>query len=205
MTVEEIHLYPLLPENLEQYLPGDDCGKCTGKTCNQQAKLIVQRKGSATECPKLSKRLAGTIDAVAGLDIRLAESDPMMTKSGERLVEINAPGEDAPILVTADSSITVPILKRIFAVTEIKAFLVPVESGGYTLDNAVEERMFTAMAVMKALMDSGASGRSSQRTIVIPGLARPLDKTIERATRYQVKVGPVSGFELPIFLAAMEE
>lgn len=202
MTVEEIDLYQLQAENLELYLPAKDCGKCQGKKCGKQAELILSGSGKAAECPYMSKLLIETIDAVAALKIRLAESDPMMTKSGEKLVEINSPDDDSPILITADSSITVPILKRIFEVTKVKAFIVPVDSGGYTLDNAVTENTFTPMAVMRAIMDSGVSSRSSRREIIVPGLARSLDKGIERATRLRVEVGPISGFELPIYLAS---
>jgi acetyl-CoA decarbonylase/synthase complex subunit gamma len=73
---------------------------------------------------------------------------------------------------------------------------------GYTLDNAVETRNLTPMNVMKAIMDSGITGKASSRVLIIPGLAKSLDKNIERTTRYQVEVGPISGFELPIYLAS---
>ncbi|MFA5312561.1 MAG: (Fe-S)-binding protein [Methanomassiliicoccales archaeon] len=202
MAIEEIDLYQLTPDMIEMYLPGDDCGKCTGKTCSQMAKDILSGKGKASECPKLGRALANAIDSVAGLKISLAESDPMMTMSGEKLVELNSPGEDSPIMITADSSITVPILKRIFAATEVKAFLVPVDTMGYTLDNAVETKNLSPLNVMKAVMDSGLIGRAESKTLIIPGLARSLEKNIERATRYHIEVGPNSGFELPIYLAS---
>jgi CO dehydrogenase/acetyl-CoA synthase gamma subunit (corrinoid Fe-S protein) len=202
MAIEEIHLYQLQAMDLECYLPAKDCGKCQGKKCGTQAEMILAGTAKAAECPYMSKLLVDTIDSIASLKISLSESDPMLTKSGERLVEFNSPDGESPILITADSSITVPILKRIFTVTKVKAYLVPVETGGYTLDNAVAENTFTPMAVMRALMESGVSSKSSNREIVIPGLARSLDKNIERTTKYRVEAGPKSGFELPIWLAS---
>jgi len=80
--------------------------------------------------------------------------------------------------------------------------MVPVDTQGYTLDNAVTERTFSPMGVMKALMDSGVASKAQTRMLIIPGLASGMEKNIERAARWTVEVGPVSGFELPIFLAA---
>jgi CO dehydrogenase/acetyl-CoA synthase gamma subunit (corrinoid Fe-S protein) len=202
MVVEEIDLYQLRPENISPYLPGDDCGKCGTRTCSQLAKGILEGKAKAASCPSISKFLAETIDAVADIKLNLPESDPMLLKTGAGLIELNSPGPDAPVFVTADSIVTVDVLKRIFSRTKVSAFMAPVETQGYTLDNAVTERTFTPMVVMKALMDSGVSSKTQTRKIIIPGLASGMEKNIERATRWSVEVGPVSGFELPIFIAS---
>ena len=56
------------------------------------------------------------------------------------------------------------------------------------------------MAGMRAITDSGITARSSSRRIIIPGLAHASKSSIERVTRWNVEVGPVSGFELPLYL-----
>jgi CO dehydrogenase/acetyl-CoA synthase gamma subunit (corrinoid Fe-S protein) len=202
MAIEEIDLYQLRAESLTSYLPCDDCGKCGARSCAQLAKDIIAGKGKATACPSISKILAETIDAIAEVRMSLPESDPMLLKTGSCLIELNSPDQDAPVFVTADSIVTVDVLKRIFSRTKVAAFMVPVDTQGYTLDNAVTERTFSPMGVMKALMDSGVASKAQTRMLIIPGLASGMEKNIERAARWTVEVGPVSGFELPIFLAA---
>jgi len=204
MVIEEIYLYPLKAECLAMYLPGDDCGKCGVRSCSQLAKDICEGKGKAASCPSIKKILGETIDAIAEIKMSLPESDPMLLKTGSGLVELNSPDQNAPVFVTADSIVTVDVLKRIFSQTRVAAFMVPVDTQGYTLDNAVTERTFSPMGVMKALMDSGVASKAQTRKLIIPGLAAGMEKNVERAARWSVEVGPVSGFELPIFLAAKE-
>jgi CO dehydrogenase/acetyl-CoA synthase gamma subunit (corrinoid Fe-S protein) len=204
MVIEEIDLYQLRAESLVIYLPGDDCGKCGARSCSQLAKDICEGKGKATACPSMKKILAETIDAIAEMRMSLPESDPMLLKTGSGLIELNSPDQNAPVFVTADSIVTVDVLKRIFSRTRVAAFMVPVDTQGYTLDNSVTERTFSPMGVMKALMDSGVASKAQTRKLIIPGLAAGMEKNIERAARWTVEVGPVSGFELPIYLAAKE-
>jgi acetyl-CoA decarbonylase/synthase complex subunit gamma len=202
VVIEEIELYKLRPESLAIYLPGDDCGKCGARSCSQFARDICEGRVRATACPSMKKILAETIDAIVEMKMSLPESDPMLLKTGSGLIELNSPDRNAPVFVTADSIVTVDVLKRIFSRTKVAAFMVPVDTQGYTLDNAVTERTFSPMGVMKALMDSGVGSKVGTRTLIIPGLASGMEKNIERAARWTVEVGPVSGFELPIFLAA---
>ncbi len=160
MAIEEIDLYRLKAENLAFYLPGDDCGKCGVRTCALLAKDILEGRGKASSCPSIKPFLAETIDSVAEIKLNLAESDPMQLKTGAGLVELNSPDASAPVFVTADSIISVDVLKRIFSKTKVAAFMVPVDTQGYTLDNAVTERTFSPMGVMKALMDSGVASKA---------------------------------------------
>ena len=53
---------------------------------------------------------------------------------------------------------------------------------------------------MKALTDSGIASTNSSRRAIITGLAKDLKGNIERITRWSLEVGPVSGYELPMYL-----
>ncbi|MCG7841460.1 MAG: hypothetical protein MIO87_06035, partial [Methanomassiliicoccales archaeon] len=53
--------------------------------------------------------------------------------------------------------------------------------------------------VMKALNGSMIGGMVSHRSLFIPGLAADYKSMVERISRWMVSVGPVSGFELPMF------
>ncbi|HPT74393.1 MAG TPA: hypothetical protein PKX52_05780, partial [Methanomassiliicoccaceae archaeon] len=118
--------------------------------------------------------------------------------------EFNSPDESSPVLLTGNSVVTHRILRTIFDATRVPAFLVVVDTNGLTADNAVAAGAFTPMAMMRAMEESGITSRSMSRRIIIPGLARDLKGSIERVTRWKVDVGPVSGFELPLYLLKNE-
>ena len=85
-----------------------------------------------------------------------------------------------------------------------KAFVIPVDTIGYTIDNSVVGGAFTPMLVMKAINDSGVSSKSSARKALISVLAGEQKSGIERITRWSLDVGPVSGFEIPMYLIARQ-
>jgi CO dehydrogenase/acetyl-CoA synthase gamma subunit (corrinoid Fe-S protein) len=198
MTIEEIDLYKLKAEDLVRYLPGQDKGWA------EFAQKLIDKKAKAADCPKIDKKMAEAIDAVISIDIRLPESDPMQQKVPEKLFEYNSPDESSPVLITSNSIITHQILKLIFDRSKAKAFVIPVDTIGYTMDNSVVGGAFTPMAVMKAFNDSGISSKSSARKALISGLAGEQKSGIERITRWSLEVGPVSGFEIPMYLLARQ-
>lgn len=200
MTIEEIDLHRMGMEELAKYLPEQGCDECGAATAAQMAEKLISGDCQASGCTRIAASLAEKIDKVLSINIHLPESDPAMQKVRERLIEVNAPDESSPVLLTSNSIITIRILKLVLETTGTKAFLVPVDTIGYTVDNAVHESKFTPMAVMRALTDSGILSRSSSRRAVIPGLAADQKGTIERVTRWSLEVGPVSGFELPLYL-----
>jgi CO dehydrogenase/acetyl-CoA synthase gamma subunit (corrinoid Fe-S protein) len=206
MTVEEIDLHQLTAEDLAKYLPLEGCKEKGFAGAKALSEAMIGKKVKASECKAISPELADAIDGVLSLNLRLPESDPMMNKVEDKLIEINSPDGSSPVLITGNSIITKQILTSIFGVTKVKAYLVPTETlgytVGYTVDNAVTENAFTAMSVMKGIGDSRISSMSNERKLIIPGVAEAAKSSIERITKWPTEIGPVSGFELPIFLAA---
>ena len=194
MAIEEIDLYKLRVEDLVKYLPGQNKGWA------EFAQKLIDQNEKAADCPKIDKKMADVIDAVLSIDIRLPESDPMQQKVPEKLFEYNSPDESSPVLITSNSIITHQILKLIFDRSKAKAYVIPVDTIGYTMDNSVVGGAFTPMAVMKAINDSGIGNKSSSRKALISGLAGEQKSGIERITRWSLEVGPVSGFEIPMYL-----
>jgi CO dehydrogenase/acetyl-CoA synthase gamma subunit (corrinoid Fe-S protein) len=194
MAIEEIDLYKLKAEDIVKYLPRQDKGWA------EFAQRLIDKKVKAADCPRLEKKMATAIDAVLSIDIRLPESDPMQQKVPEKLFEYNSPDEDSSVLISSNSIITHQILKLIFDASKAKAFVIPVDTIGYTMDNSVVGGAFTPMAVMKAINESGIGNRSSSRKALISGLAGEQKSGIERITRWGLEVGPVSGFEIPLYL-----
>jgi CO dehydrogenase/acetyl-CoA synthase gamma subunit (corrinoid Fe-S protein) len=202
MTVEEIVLHQLIAEDLAKYLPPEGCKEKGFAGSRALSEALVGKKVKASECKGIVPELADAIDGVLSLDLRLPESDPMMNKVEEKLMEINSPDSSSPVLITGNSVITKQILTAIFGKTKVKAYLVPTETLGYTVDNAVNENTFTAMSVLKGIGDSRIASKVDERRLILPGLAETAKSSIERITKWPAEIGPVSGFELPIYLAS---
>ena len=202
MTVEEIDLHQLTAEDLAKYLPPEGCRGKGFAGARALSEALVGRKVKASDCQGIEPELADAIDGVLSLDLRLPESDPMMNQVGEKLIEINSPDSTSPVLITGNSVITKQVLTAIFSRTNVKAYLVPTETLGYTIDNAVNENTFTAMSVLKGIGDSRIASKVDERRLILPGLAETAKSSIERITKWPAEIGPVSGFELPIFLAS---
>ena len=200
MTIEEIDLYWLKDDDLRRYLPGKDCGECGTPDCAGFANALLMGKRKAGDCPYLDRKMAEVMDSICALDIHLGESDPMLRKVPDPLLEINGPDASSPVILTSSSVITIDILRQVLTAAGSKCFIVPMDTKGYTVDNSVHEGTITQMAIMKAMAGSGIGERVSHRTLLIPGLAAELKGLVERIARWTVKVGPVSGFELPLFL-----
>jgi acetyl-CoA decarbonylase/synthase complex subunit gamma len=126
--------------------------------------------------------------------------DVMMEKVDQGLFQIGHPLADSPVLVTGNSIETVQILQKILTACEVNAFLVASDTKGYTVDNAIVEKRFAPFQIMKALTDTEGGSQVSHRTLMIPGLARTLSAQVRQFTNWEVIVGPVSGFEVPMFL-----
>jgi CO dehydrogenase/acetyl-CoA synthase gamma subunit (corrinoid Fe-S protein) len=203
MTVEEIDLYWMKADDLAKYLPDGGCAKLGAKSAGELAEKLLSKAAKAADCPEIDQRMAEAIDAVLSIGTRLPESDPMQEKVGERLFEYGSPDADSPILLTSNSKLTQKILKEIFDIAKVKAFVIPVETNGYTMDNSAAVGAFTPMAVMKAITESGIGGRTSSKKAIISGLVANQKNGIERITRWSLGVGPVSGYELPLYLLSM--
>ncbi|MFA5312688.1 MAG: hypothetical protein WC375_05110 [Methanomassiliicoccales archaeon] len=202
MVIEEIDLYKLRAEDLENYLPTDKSEPEGFKKWSDYAQALVDGKAKAVNNAKIEKKMAEAIDAVLSIDIRLPESDPMQQKIPDKLLEFNSPDEESPILITGNSIITHQILKLILDRAKVKAFVIPVDTNGYTLDNSVVASSFTPMGVMKALTDSGIVAKTSSKKAMLSGKAKDLKNGIERVTRWSFEIGPESAFELPLYLLA---
>lgn len=202
MTVEEIDLHQLTAEDMAKYLPPEGCREKGYAGARALAEALVSKKVKASECAGISPALADAIEGIFSLDLHLPESDPMMNRVGEKLIQINSPDVSSPVLITGNSVITKQILTAIFSATKVKAFIVPTETLGYTVDNAVNENTFTAMSVLKGIGESRIASMVEERKLIIPGVAEAAKSSIERITKWPVEIGPVSGFELPIFLVS---
>jgi acetyl-CoA decarbonylase/synthase complex subunit gamma len=109
----------------------------------------------------------------------------------------------SPVLVTGNFVDTITVLDEIFQASGAKLHLILSDTHGYSIDNAVEERWFKAGNIFAAMNLAGIQRLVRHTDLLIPGLAEGCRSDIKRVTRWRVEVGPVSGFEVPLYLAAL--
>lgn len=203
MVVDEhAETYPLGPEDLLRYLPGTNCTRCGAPTCAAFAEQLVAKTCTAGECPELPERMAQAMDAVLPLMPRILPYDQWMRTVDEPYRAYGNPGPDSPVLVTGNFVDTITVLSEIFSAADLSLHLVMADTHGYSIDNAVEERWFKAGNIYAAMTTAGLARLVRHTELLIPGLAERFRSDVQRVTRWRVEVGPVSGFEIPLLLAA---
>jgi CO dehydrogenase/acetyl-CoA synthase gamma subunit (corrinoid Fe-S protein) len=197
-------IYPPEVEDLLEHIPGIDCKTCGFDSCVAFAEALLEKRADARKCPELNGETARLVNAIAGINKDPIPYNVMMEQVPCELIEINHPDQRAPLLVTCNFRETVSIMKNILTKTETKAFLLPTFTHGYSVDNAVHEKMFKAIEIWKAIQENMVSERLERSLMVIPGLAESEKNAIRQMTRWEVLVGPVSGFLTPLFLMENE-
>lgn len=193
-------LYPLTDEALVEYLPALDCRECGFSSCAAFAEALFNREAKGSQCPELNPRVASIIDTVVAFPMPVIPYNCMMESFPAGVIKIGEPEEDAPVLVTGNFQETVRLLESLLKACSISAFLIMSDTKGYSIDNAIVEKRFTPFEILKVLTETEIGSLTNHRNLVIPGLARHLSSQIRQTTSWQVEVGPVSGFELPLFL-----
>ena len=64
----------------------------------------------------------------------------------------------------------------------------------------MHERMFKAIEIWKAMQENTVTEKVDRSVLVIPGLAESEKNAIRQLARWEVLVGPDSGFLTPLFL-----
>jgi len=197
---EMAEIYPPGAEELGDLLPASDCQECGFPSCGDFAAALLAKRLSPQACPHLEEEFQRTLAAILELNTAPIPYNIMMEQHPCTLLEINHPDENSPLLVTANFQETVRIMKEILEATSTRAFLLPTFTHGYSVDNAVPERMFKAVEVLKAMKENLVEQKLARPVIIIPGLAESERNAIRQLTRCSVLVGPVSGFLAPLFI-----
>jgi CO dehydrogenase/acetyl-CoA synthase gamma subunit (corrinoid Fe-S protein) len=202
MVVEQemAEIYPPDAEELSEFLPETDCGKCGFDDCLSFAEALIGGKASPSGCPELEPEFGRTLVTILALNKDPIPYNIMMEQAPCSLLEINVPKAGSPLLITSNFQETVRIMEEILEKTGTAAFLLPTFTHGYSVDNAVPERMFKATEVWKALKESAVEQKVGKTVMIIPGLAERERNPIRQMTGWEVMVGPVSGFLAPLFI-----
>ena len=197
---EMAEVYPPDAEELSQYLPETDCGKCGYPSCIEFAETLIGGQVNPSQCSDLAPEFAGVLASILTLNKDPIPYNIMMEQEPCTLIEINNPGRGSPLLVTSNFRETVRIMREILESTRMGAFLLPTFTHGYSVDNAIPEKMFKATEIWKALKENSVEEKTGRTVMVIPGLAEKERNSIRQLTGWDVLVGPVSGFLAPLFI-----
>ena len=186
-----------------RYLPQTDCAECGAETCQEFVKDLKRGRKKPTDCPHLSESLYYPFHVALDAD-NLLPKFPCLTvpRPGPTgLVEINAPGDDTPILISGNNIHTQDVLTSILSTTKSPFLLIFVDTRGDTVDMAVIYESLTVEQIKKDVQTSGVLDRTSRQDIIIPGLASTMRDELKQSTGWKVTVGPICAGELPLFLA----
>lgn len=201
MVIEKVDFYGLSPEVIAKYLPAKDCKSCGYESCAEMAKALSEGKVDLKSCPEMAIRMAESLAGPLSIKLEVHEADASMSTVIEKLIEVNDPGPDSPVLITGNSGVTIYVLKLIFSkAPHTSAYIVPTETKGFTVDHAAGMKLITPMTVMRGLTNSAVAMKVNHHKLIIPGLCAGIERQLEQMTRWAVEVGPISGFELPAFI-----
>jgi acetyl-CoA decarbonylase/synthase complex subunit gamma len=202
MVVEQemAEIYPPTVEELVEFLPETDCRECGFSSCIDFSEALIKKEVTPHKCPDLDSEFADKVASVLELNTAPIPYNVMMEQEPCTLTEINNPDKKSPLLITCNFQETVRIMREILERTSTPAYLLPTVTHGYSVDNAVHERMFKAMEIWKAMKENSVEEKVERPVLIIPGLAESEKNSIRQLTRWDVVVGPVSGFLVPLFI-----
>jgi acetyl-CoA decarbonylase/synthase complex subunit gamma len=202
MVVEQemAEIYPPEAEDLSEFLPETDCGNCGFPGCVDFAEALLKKEVNPEKCPDLDEECSNVLATIVELNKDPIPYNIMMEQEPCELIEINNPDKDSLLLVTCNFQETVRIMREILERTGTQAFLLPTFTHGYSVDNAMHERMFKALEVWKGMKENAVEEKVERPVLIIPGLAQSERNAIRQITRWDVLVGPVSGFLAPLFI-----
>jgi len=197
---EMAEIYAPEAEELSELLPEIDCGTCGFASCIEFAEALLEKEAAPRICPELNSDFVDALSAIVKLDKDPIPYNLMMEQVPCEVLEINQPNEHSPLLITCNFQETVRIMKQVLDCVSVSAFLLPTDTHGYSVDNAIHEKMFKPVEIWKAINENHLETRLEKSVMVIPGLAEREKNAIRQLTRWEVLVGPVSGFLAPLFL-----
>jgi CO dehydrogenase/acetyl-CoA synthase gamma subunit (corrinoid Fe-S protein) len=183
------------------YLSPEECRAAGAESCEDFLGHLQNQSLKIQDVPGLSpqKRYALAM-ALRGAELIPpveALALPHPTRPG--LYEINAPGPEAPVLVTGNSEITLTVLSAVLATTISPFYLLLVDTLGDTLDMALIYERFTPAKVEAAWRAADLAPKVHHRTLIMPGLAAALAQPLAAATDLDIRVGPICALEMPLY------
>ena len=167
------------------YLTLEECQAAGAVNCEDFLGRLQNRSLNLKDASGLSpqKRYALQLALQGAELVPPVEALPLPQPTRAGLHEINAPGPQAPVMVSGNSEITLTVLSSVLATTVSPFYLLLVDTFGDTLDMALIYERFTPAKVAAALAEAHLAQKVQHRTLVIPGLAAALNQSLAAGYR----------------------
>ncbi len=128
-------------------------------------------------------------------------SDPRKPLMMEpKLYEIGKPGENSPVLVTTNFSLTYHMVQSEIETSHIPCYLLITESDGLSVLSAWAADKFSPEVITKSIKNSGIEEKVKHRKIIIPGCVASLKTKLEDESGWEALIGPGDSPMIPQFL-----
>ena len=136
---------------------------------------------------------------LARMNIYSDPQRPMATKEG--IYEIGGPGEDSPVLVTSNFSLTYFIVMGEIETSRVPAWLLVKDTEGLSVMTAWAAGKFVADAVAPLVKKSGIADKAKHKKLIIPGYAAAISGELEEELPdWEIQIGPREAAHIPAFL-----
>ncbi len=136
---------------------------------------------------------------LARMNIYSDPQRPMATKEG--IYEIGGPGENSPVLITSNFSLTYFIVTGETETSRVPAWLLVKDTEGLSVMTAWAAGKFVADAIAPFVKKCGIENKVKHRKIVIPGYAAAISGELdEELPDWEVQIGPREAAHIPAFL-----
>jgi acetyl-CoA decarbonylase/synthase complex subunit gamma len=128
---------------------------------------------------------------------------PLATTEG--IYEIGGPGEDSPVLLTSNFSLTYFIVSSEIENSRIPGFLLVKDTEGLSVMTAWAAGKFVADTIAPLIKKCGIADKVKHRKLIIPGyIAAESGGLEEELPGWVILVGPREGAHIPAYLKAWQ-
>jgi len=136
---------------------------------------------------------------VERLNIYTDPQKPLATKEG--IYEIGGPGENSPVLITSNFSLTYFIVSGEIENSKVPAYLLVKDTEGLSVMTAWAAGKFVADTIAQFVKKSGIADKVKHRTLIIPGYAAQESGGLEEELPgWKIEVGPREASHIPAYL-----
>ena len=120
----------------------------------------------------------------------------------QKIYELGSPGEDSPILITTNFSLTYFIISGEVEASKVSSWLLVMDVEGQSVLTAWAAGKFVPELIAQFVKKSGIADKVKKKEIIIPGYVAQLQGELEEelGDEWKVVVGPREAGEVPKFL-----
>jgi acetyl-CoA decarbonylase/synthase complex subunit gamma len=137
---------------------------------------------------------------VERLNIYTDPQRPMMMQQG--IYPIGTPGEDSPVLITTNFSLTYFIVSGEIESSRVASWLLVMDTEGLSVLTAWAAGKFVGDAIGAFIKKSGITEKVKHRRVIIPGAVAAVSGDLEEelGAGWEVKIGPREAAHITAFL-----